>query len=119
MIAIGPVHQIINEVLHQRRLSRKEFFAGKRTWEYSNARHEIIYRALAETTYSASRIGLIIGITPESIMYGMLAHHVRTGAPILRGYADKPLPNRLAKYKRSLEQGVKRNNRKPNQRLAS
>lgn len=83
----GPCHRIIAEVSEKHGIPVKDILSERRAWALIPARHEAIYRCVAETSLSLPAIGRVFNRDHTTIGASVMRHHVRTGAPLPRGMA--------------------------------
>ncbi|MGD9740397.1 MAG: helix-turn-helix domain-containing protein [Parvibaculaceae bacterium] len=84
-IPLGACQRIIAEVSEKHDIPVKDILSERRAWALIPARHEAIYRCVAETALSLPAIGRVFNRDHTSIGHAVMRHHVRTGAPLPRG----------------------------------
>lgn len=77
--------QIAVEVSSNRGVRIVDIVSKRRQQPLVEARHEVMYRCATETTLSLPKIGEIFRRDHTSVIYAIIAHASRTGAPLPRG----------------------------------
>lgn len=91
----SPVHVILNQVALKYDTPVNEIISHRRARFLVKLRHEVMYRAVNETSASLPQIGRILNRDHTTIGDGVMKHCERTGDPLPRGmearaYARKP-----------------------------
>lgn len=81
----GQCHRIIEEVSRKHDIPVKDILSERRARVLIPARHEAIFRCVAESPLSLPAIGRIFNRDHTSIGHAVMRHHLNTGAPLPRG----------------------------------
>lgn len=92
---------IIEEVAAKHNIEAPLLIADTRKKAVALARHEAVYRCVAETTASLPQLARYFRRDHTTIGFAVMAHHYRTGAPLPRGMKWKGTASKKKVWRRA------------------